>query len=456
MTTQPGSGVHAHDGGIRLCMRYASARLGIPGFAPGLALAALAILSLAAVPPGHAQEVNRPNIILIMADDLGYEGLSVNGSTSYRTPNLDRLAAEGMRFTRAYSTPLCTPTRVQLMTGKYNFRNYESFGSLNPREVTFADHLNDAGYATAIAGKWQLSEDHQAPFGFGFDEYLLWHFGRENKGPRYRDPVLVRNGVPVDSLQGRYGPDMFLEFITDFIDRHRDEPFLVYYPMVLTHSPFQPVPGQNEFERPDYHEVDDTTYFADMVGYMDDIVGRMVRHLESRGLAEETLILFTTDNGTHRSIHSRMGERIIQGDKGRPTDAGTHVPLIASWKGRIAPGQVNEDLIDFTDFLPTLTEAASVPLETWDTDGLSFYDRLMGEPRMRRSWIYTYYDPHWGGREKSVYAQDERYKLYEDGRFYDYVSDPLEKQPLPDAELSGEVAARKARLREVLGRFDAE
>jgi arylsulfatase A len=125
----------------------------------------------------------RPNVILIMADDQGYETIGANGGTSYKTPNIDRLAANGMRFENAYAHPLCTPSRVALMTGQYNFRNYTSFGELRLSETTFGNMLRDAGYKTAIAGKWQLSErDFQAPFHFGFDEYLLWHFGTQPNG----------------------------------------------------------------------------------------------------------------------------------------------------------------------------------------------------------------------------------------------------------------------------------
>ncbi|MEX2141381.1 MAG: sulfatase-like hydrolase/transferase, partial [Pirellulales bacterium] len=121
-----------------------------------------------------AEESTRPNIVLIMADDLSYECLGVNGGRSYKTPHLDALAAGGVRFTHCYSTPLCTPSRVQLLTGKYNFRNYTQFAHMDLRETTFADLLKSAGYRTCIAGKWQLSGDAQAPQQIGFDEYCLW------------------------------------------------------------------------------------------------------------------------------------------------------------------------------------------------------------------------------------------------------------------------------------------
>ena len=142
-----------------------------------------------------------PNIILIMSDDMGYECLSCNGSTSYSTPELDKLAAEGIRFTHCYSQPKCTPSRVKIMTGKYNYKNYIDFGYLDPGEQTFGNILRDAGYKTMVAGKWQLNGvntnepecgDLQRPDHFGFDEYCLWWL--DEKGPRYVNPRIVQNG----------------------------------------------------------------------------------------------------------------------------------------------------------------------------------------------------------------------------------------------------------------------
>ena len=167
----------------------------------------LFILIVVGFAAGCASQPQRPNIILIMADDLGYETLGVNGSTSYQTPNLDALAEGGMRFTHAYATPLCTPSRVQLMTGKYNFRNYIGFGLLNPAERTFGHLLQDAGYRTAVVGKWQLygnarqqelagGRTGSLPQQAGFDEHSLWQV--EERGPRFKDPHLDVAGLPED------------------------------------------------------------------------------------------------------------------------------------------------------------------------------------------------------------------------------------------------------------------
>ncbi|UCD23289.1 MAG: sulfatase-like hydrolase/transferase [Gemmatimonadota bacterium] len=405
-----------------------------------------------------------PNIILIMADDLGYETLGVNGSTSYHTPNLDALANTGMRFTQVYATPLCTPSRVQLMTGVYNFRNYIGFGLLDPSARTFAHYLQAAGYRTAVVGKWQLygNERQQelaggrvgsVPEQAGFDEHAVWQV--KERGSRYTDPHLDVTGKPSQDYPGSYGPDMFGDYIGDFLERSRDQPFLLYYPMVLTHDPFQPTP-----DHPDYigsdpgNGVNDTTYFKSNVAYMDKVIGRIVHHLERLGLRENTLLLFTGDNGTDRDITSTMGDRVIRGLKGYTTEAGTRVPLIANWPGVIAPGQVNDNLIDFTDFLPTLLEAAHV--ETPDdlvTDGLSFYPQLVGQADSVRAWVFCDYAPNWGGFPARRFVHDRDWKLYGDGTFYHIATDPEEQHPIADQALTADILQLKQRFQTVLSRL---
>src|SRR5947209_4984581 len=172
----------------------------------------------------------RPNVVLIMADDLGYETIGANGGTSYKTPTLDRLAASGVRFEHCYVQPLCTPTRVQLMTGKYNVRNYITFGEMDPQAVTFGNLFQQAGYVTCMAGKWQLGRELQKPKQYGFDEYCLWQHTR--RPPRYPNPGLEINGVEKDFTNGEYGPDLVNDYAIDFITRHKDRPFFLYYPMM--------------------------------------------------------------------------------------------------------------------------------------------------------------------------------------------------------------------------------
>ena len=410
--------------------------------------------------PGVA-EPERPNIILIMADDLGYECLSAYGSASYQTPELDRLAESGMRFTHCYSQPLCTPSRVQIMTGRYNFRNYTAFGVLPPTEITFGHLLQNAGYATAIAGKWQLygfdSRDYQSagkgtlPENAGFDDYCLWQVTKNKReGERYAEPLIQRKDSPPDTVEDGYGPDVFCDFILNFIDEHKEGPFFVYYPMALPHDPFVPTPGSDGWSGDRYAR--STENFAGMVAYTDKIVGRIVQKLDELNLRENTLVIFTGDNGAHPSIESRMSDgRVISGAKGQPTDAGTRVPFIANRPGAIPAGVINDSLVDFSDFLPTLCELSGAALPSDRViDGRSLVPQLRGEPVEHREWIFSHYDPHWGDREFSRFARDRRWKLYSDGRLFDVQDDPLEENPLDDTQLSPEALRVRNSLRQVL------
>lgn len=407
---------------------------------------------------------SRPNIILIMADDLGYETLGTYGSTDYATPNLDRLAQEGMRFENCYSTPLCTPTRVQLMTGKYNFRNYIGFGLLDPNEKTFGNYLQEAGYKTVVVGKWQLlGNDYQRelaggkvgtwPSNAGFDDYCLWQI--DQRGSRYKDPLLSIKGHGTKEYTGEYGPDKFVDHIETFMESNLENPFFVYYPMVLTHDPFVPTPDQVDFRGFDPAiKVNDTTYFRYMVAYMDKLIGRITKKIDDLGIRENTLVLFIGDNGTDRKVISRNNGVKIAGRKGYPVEAGTHVPFIANWKGTIAPGQSNPNLIDFTDFLPSLLEAAAVGIpDSAIIDGTSFFPQLTGNKYEPREWVFCHYDPHWGKFKPARYVQDTRWKLYSDGRFYDLKNDPQETIPLNIEEQPEDVGHLFSKFEAVLDRM---
>jgi arylsulfatase A-like enzyme len=349
----------------------------------------------------------KPNIILIMADDLGYEALGAYGGTSYQTPNLDQLAVEGMRFDHCYSTPLCTPSRVQIMTGKYNNRNYIGFGLLDPKEKTFGHFMQEAGYSTYVAGKWQLlGNSHQrklagnkigtTPEKAGFDDYCLWQI--DQQGSRYKDPTLSTKNQGTQTYPGKYGPDIFLDKITAFIEKNGDSPFFIYYPMALTHDPFVSTPINKGFKDFDSKsKINDPAYFGEMVSYMDMILGRIVKKTDELGIRENTLILFVGDNGTDHDVSSMVNGDLLKGNKGYTTDAGTHVPLIANWKGKIAPNSVNDNLIDFTDFLPTLLDlTVTKKNKAMSLDGLSFYPQLFGDNSISRDWIFCHYDPNWG------------------------------------------------------------
>jgi len=400
---------------------------------------------------------NRPNIVLVMADDLGYECLGCYGSRSYKTPVLDELARGGMLFEHCYSQPLCTPSRVKIMTGQYNFRNYTEFGVLDPKQKTFGHLLQRCGYATCVVGKWQLygsvnqrPEVHGSgtyPVGAGFDEYCLWQI--KDRGPRFKDPLIVQNGKTRGDLKGKYGPGVFCDYILDFLERHKTRPFFVYYPMVLVHDPFVPTPDSEDWEK-DKHKPN-KKYFADMVAYMDKIVGRIARKLDELGLRENTLVLFTGDNGTSKRISSKMSDHVIEGGKGDMTDAGTRVPLIANWKGTIPAGKVCSDLIDFSDFYPTFAEMAGARLpKNVIIDGRTFLPQLRGEKGSPRDWIFCHYDPKWGKWELKRFVRDKRWKLYQDRRLFDVPADTLEENPIMPGEGGKEAAAARRRLQTVL------
>ncbi|MFT5465215.1 MAG: arylsulfatase A [Verrucomicrobiales bacterium] len=381
------------------------------------------------------------NIILIMADDVGIDGFGCYGGTDYETPRLDELAATGVRFTHAYSQPLCAPTRVQIMTGKYNQRNWESFGILPKGEKTFGHMMTDFGFKTLIAGKWQLTSYDPPDFpnadkrrntgvhpkDAGFHEYSLFHSEHtEDKGSRYANPTYLRNGK-LHTDEGRYGEDVAVDYIVDFMTRNREDRMFVYYPMALPHWPMVPTPDSEEWADPTRRLEESTDYFKDMVEYMDTIVGRLVDELERLKLRDDTLVLFYSDNGTDRRITSHLGDVEVKGGKATPAQTGIRVPLIANWPGgpAAAKGHVSSDLIDASDFLPTLAALSGQEIpKGWFHDGQSFHQQLLGEKSPNpRDWCFFWYDPRPGWDKEAyhrhIFALDHTHKLFNDGRFYD-------------------------------------
>jgi arylsulfatase A len=432
-----------------------------PGRASALlAVAATALFAASCTSPGARDD--RPSILLILADDLGQETLGVYGGTSYPTPHVDALAGRGLRFEHAYSFAVCHPTRLVLLTGRYPFRLPEAPWGTFPSEVegqTLAHTLKGAGYATAIAGKWQLTllrDDLEHPHRLGFDEYSLfgWH-----EGPRYHQPLVWQNGRLREDVQDAYGPDVYTDFLIDFMSRHRETPFFAFYSMALCHDVTddleEPVPLGPHGRYDSY---------AERVAAMDERVGRLMTALDRLGLRERTLVLFTADNGTpkrsildvedgefvHEEVVSRRGDVLVPGGKGELTDAGTRVPLIASGPGVLVTNTVTGALVDFSDLLPTLAELARARLpEGVHLDGQSFVPALRGEPAGARAWSYN---EHQGRR----WVRDQRWKLYDYGPLFDMQRDASERRPiLPGTESSAASAAR-ARLQPVLEQLRPE
>ena len=406
--------------------------------------------------PASLAVARQSNIILILADDLGYETIRVNGGESYETPNLDQLAAAGIRFTECYVQPVCTPTRVELMTGMSNVRNYIRFGEIDPKATTFTRLLKDAGYATGIAGKWQLGRVPGLPQELGFDESCLWQHTR--RPPRYANPGLEYNGQQRDFNNGEYGPDLVNDFGLDFIMRHKDAPFLLYYPMMLTHAPFQPTPDSADWDATLHGEEGkrDVKHFGEMVTYMDKLVGTIVAKVDELGLRDNTLILFVGDNGTGKGITSRFNGASYPGGKGQSTARGMHVPLIVSWAGHIPGGRVDNNLVSSVDFFPTLCGAAAgvdVP-GSLSIDGQSFLPQALGEKGTPREWLYSWYLRDGGTEPESEFAMTTTRKLHQDGRFFDLTTDPFEEdEPQREGNLSSKDAAIAKQLRAAIEKF---
>jgi len=418
----------------------------------------LSMAGTAAIAPA---QTSRPNVLFILADDLGYECLGCYGGTSYRTPNLDRLAAKGVRFNHAYAQPLCTPTRVQLMTGLYNNRNWKAFGIMDPKTITFGHRMSKAGYRTIMAGKWQMYSYNPPDFepewrgkgmlarDAGFDEYNVWHaLHTEDKGSRYGDPTYMKDGRLYSNMRDQYGDDIWSNDICDFMERHKSEPVFAYYPMALTHGPFNPTPRSADWNTSKRLK-NDPVYFRDMVEYMDEITGRMMSRLEKSGQAERTLVFFFGDNGTTKGLVSKLNGQPYVGGKGLTTDAGTRVPMLA-WGAGVKGGRVSDDLIDSTDFLPTMLEAAGQPLpQDIKLDGRSFLPQLRGEHVKGRDYIYCWHDPRpgWDKAEFTlqIFARDQTWKLYSDGRLFNVAADQQEKKPITRSEDT--VASKRARAK---------
>lgn len=350
---------------------------------------------------------SRPNVILILADDLGASELGCYGSREHQTPNLDRLAREGLRLDTFYATPLCTPTRVCLMTGQYGFRNgYLGMGKEEFKPVPdapqrdIANHftigklMKSAGYATALAGKWQLpGEIPTLIHDCGFDDYRMWaykhnlpagveHTGlwedpdRKTKPERYWHPCIVENGKYLPTKPDDYGPDLFLSFMLDFARRHKDEPFFIYHTSVLTHAPHEETPD------PQHPGKRWPRGFKSNLEYLDHLMGRLRTSLEEMNLTRNTIVIFVGDNGT--------GGR----GKGTVSERGTRVPFIAWGPEWVRPRRDAVGALgDLTDILPTLADLARTSLPSDKVfDGRSMVPLLRGETSRHRDWIYSFLD----------------------------------------------------------------
>lgn len=425
-----------------------------------------------------------PNILLIFADDFGRELLASFGSQSdYNTPHLDRMAHEGMQFNTCYATPMCVPSRVELLTGRYSFRNYTAWEKIDRSEPTFPQLLKAAGYKTAMAGKWhphgQWEQDPKPPVHAGFDEYCSYDSvamgiqAKAGEGNRFWGGTIIRNGTE-ERLRG-YGPDVYSDFLVDFIERNQERPFLAYYAMTTMHRPFQPTA-----DHPDAPEAGqvapsewmgsrgETENFRPMVHYADKMIGKLIHTIDDLGLSENTLIIFTADNGTDnhaeaKTIRSRFLDQWVSGGKYFPTELGVNVPFLVQWPGKIKPGSQSDALIDLTDLFPTFCAIAGVSEpKNLSLDGRSLLPLFQGKISQHKAFTYT-----WGNYENnsSKYKhpsnnadklldaiRGDRYKLYSDGRLFDIIKDPLEQHVI-EAGFSTQSDQAREELRNSLDRL---
>lgn len=406
----------------------------------------------------------KPNILFILVDDLGKEWISSYGADGITTPGIDRLAETGISFENFYSMPQCTPTRVTFLTGQYPFRH----GWINHWDVPrwgggahFDERLNPclpvemkkAGYKTCVAGKWQIDDFRVEPDAMekaGFDSYLMWtgyEAGNPPSAERYHDPYIYTNGSS-KTIHGKFGPDLFRDQIIEFIRSNKDHPMFIYYPMVLTHTPFVNTPDESAPDKLGKHIA--------MVHYTDKITGQLIQVLEQEGIRDNTIIIWTTDNGTTGGITGRLHNHSVRGGKGSTREAGICAPLIISWQGTAAAGIRSEALLDMTDFYPTFLELAGLDqgevsashFKRQIIDGKSFKELLVGKKRSSpRDWILGMGGGNnarltENGVENQYVFRDRvlrnsRYKLYIDTnrnpeQFYDLKYDPFEENNILD------------------------
>ncbi len=414
----------------------------------GMALSSLPRLGAA------GEQSQKPNVLLILVDDLGKEWIGCYGAEGIETPNIDALAKDGIQFRNAYSMPQCTPTRVTLLTGRYPWRT----GWVNhwdvPRwgvgyfdwkhNLCVARTLRQAGYKTAAAGKWQINDfrlEPQVMDKHGFDDWCLWtgyETGVPASAERYWDPY-VNTPEGSRTLTGRFGADVFTNRLIDFMKTHRRDPMFLYFPMALTHGPLTHTPdhpnASGKMER-----------FRAMVQYTDVCVGRLVNTLDTLGIRDRTIIIFTTDNGTDRSIEGKRNGMRVQGGKAKKTENGICAPFIVNCPGLVPQGLVSDELTDFTDLAPTFAELAGTKMpDEIEIDGVSIAPFLLGKTNeTKRDWILAMgHGPavrdEEGIRGVHPYAsrviRDKRFKVWVNeqrriDQLFDLIEDPLEKNNL--------------------------
>ncbi len=401
-------------------------------------------LSMAQTRPPASANGKKPNILFILADDLGIDGVSCYGADRLKTPNIDRLAQGGIRFTHGYTAPLCGPSRALILTGRYAFRtgatNQDATGLMKPSvETMMPTILKPAGYVTGMIGKWG-----QLPLGpaeFGFDEYLQFKGSGVYWNTEPRSQTYSENGKIRNLRDQEYMPDVMHNYLVDFMTRHRNQPFYAYYSMSHVHAKIVRTPDSAP---------DSTDLYADNITYMDKLVGKVLGELDRLKLRDNTLVLFVGDNGTAGGQANKcsVNGRRLSGEKGSMLEGGALVPLIANWPGKTPVGKVNADMIDSTDFLPTFAEVAGAKLPAKNVlDGHSFASQLHGQKGQPRDWIYIQLAGMW-------YAREAAWKLNQAGELFDMSKAPFEEPLVPANTTNPEAVAARKRLQAALDKLN--
>jgi arylsulfatase A-like enzyme len=419
-------------------------------------------LSAAAAVSCLGQNRRLPNVILMLIDDWGWRDLGCYGSTYYRTPNLDRLASQGMRFTQAYSAcTVCSPSRAAVMTGKYPARLHitdfipghpYNYAKLSPpdwtqylplQETTLAEALKPQGYTTAIVGKWHLGGPEFYPGKQGFDR----NFGGSHRGapPSYFSPYKLE--TLEDGPEGEYLTDREAAESVRFIEQNRERPFFLYLPHYAVHTPLQAKMEKIEAYRRLSRNAQGDPIYAAMIESMDESVGKIMSALERLALTENTLFIITGDNG---GLLRSTSNKPLRAGKGTEYEGGTRVPLIVRWPGVVKPGSECATPVIGCDLFPTVVEVAGAGLPG-AVDGKSLVPLLKGGSSLGRDALYWHY-PHYHSQGARPYSaiRDKDLKLIEwqeDGRveLYDLAADPGEAKDLAPTR-PAEVKRLRAKL----------
>ena len=392
-----------------------------------------------------AQNSKKPNIIMIYADDYGVAEASCYGADNYKTPNIDKLAKNGIRFTHAYTAPLCGPSRAMLLTGRYAFRTgaytQDKTGEFTPKtETMIPKMLKQAGYASTSIGKWgQLP---LAPSDFGFDEYMTFKGSGIYWNTQAKGKDFFVNGQTISLKDKEYMPDVMHQKAVDFMVKNKNNPFFLYYPMSHVHNEILPTPDSKPGATND-------EIYQDNVTYMDKLVGQLMAALDSLKLTENTLVVFMGDNGTAngRAARATIGGKKLIGSKGSMQEGGGLVPLIINWKGVTPKGKVSNTLVDASDFYPTFMELAGITATPNPLDGQSILPEIKAQNAEHRTWIFNQLAQMW-------YVRELNWKLNRTGELFDMTKAPFDEILVAADTKDPEAIAAKGRLQKVLDNLD--